>query len=36
MTTSDSKISVPVMADEFAKGKKPEYLFWVGCAGALF
>jgi Fe-S oxidoreductase len=22
------------MSDLFAKGKKPEYLFWVGCAGA--
>ncbi len=29
-----SKIEVPVMADQFAAGKKPEYLFWVGCAGA--
>lgn len=28
------KIEVPVMADLFANGKKPEYLFWVGCAGA--
>lgn len=28
------KISVPVMADLFARGEKPEYLFWVGCAGA--
>ncbi len=28
------KINVPVMADLFAKGEKPEYLFWVGCAGA--
>jgi heterodisulfide reductase subunit D len=28
------KITVPVMADLFAKGEKPEYLFWVGCAGA--
>lgn len=27
-------ISVPVMADVTAKGSKPEYLFWVGCAGA--
>jgi Fe-S oxidoreductase/nitrate reductase gamma subunit len=25
---------VPVMADLFAKGEIPEYLFWVGCAGA--
>jgi heterodisulfide reductase subunit D len=28
------KLEVPVMADVFASGKKPEYLFWVGCAGA--
>ncbi|MHC1707591.1 MAG: (Fe-S)-binding protein [Bacteroidales bacterium] len=28
------KIDVPVMADLFSKGEKPEYLFWVGCAGA--
>jgi Fe-S oxidoreductase len=29
-----TKIDVPVMADLAAKGEKPEYLFWVGCAGA--
>ena len=28
------KIEVPVMAEKFAKGEKPEYLLWVGCAGA--
>ncbi len=28
------KIEVPVMADLFARRQKPEYLFWVGCAGA--
>lgn len=28
------KIEVPIMADLAAKGEKPEYLFWVGCAGA--
>jgi len=28
------KIDIPVMADLFARGEKPEYLFWVGCAGA--
>lgn len=28
------KIDVPVIADLFARGVKPEYLFWVGCAGA--
>lgn len=25
---------IPLMADLFARGEKPEYLFWVGCAGA--
>src|SRR5664280_309017 len=28
------KVEVPVMADLFARSEKPEYLFWVGCAGA--
>jgi len=28
------KIEVPVMADLHARGEHPEYLFWVGCAGA--
>ncbi|MEZ4999738.1 MAG: (Fe-S)-binding protein [Bacteroidales bacterium] len=28
------KIDIPVMATEAARGNKPEYLFWVGCAGA--
>lgn len=28
------KIEIPVMADLQAKGIVPEYLFWVGCAGA--
>jgi Fe-S oxidoreductase len=28
------KIEIPVMADVHARGEKPEYLFWVGCAGA--
>jgi Fe-S oxidoreductase len=27
-------VEVPVMADLFASGEKPEYLFWVGSAGA--
>jgi heterodisulfide reductase subunit D len=25
---------IPLMADCHAQGKRPEYLFWVGCAGA--
>jgi Fe-S oxidoreductase len=29
-----TKIEIPVMADLHARGEKPEYLFWVGCAGA--
>jgi Fe-S oxidoreductase len=28
------QISVPIMSDLFARGEKPEYLFWVGSAGA--
>jgi len=28
------KINVPIMADLCIQGKKPEYLFWVGSAGA--
>lgn len=32
---SKEKIIVPVMADLYAKGEVPEYLFWVGCAGAI-
>lgn len=31
---SNEKIEVPVMADLYARGIKPDYLFWVGCAGA--
>jgi Fe-S oxidoreductase len=27
-------IDIPVMADLKARGEQPEYLFWVGCAGA--
>ena len=27
-------LEVPLMADRFAAGEKPEYLFWVGSAGA--
>jgi len=29
-----AQINVPVMAELAAQGKKPEYLYWVGCAGA--
>ena len=32
--TQQIPVEVPVMADLFAKGEKPEYLFWVGSAGA--
>jgi Fe-S oxidoreductase len=28
------KLDIPVMAELSARGEKPEYLFWVGCAGA--
>jgi Fe-S oxidoreductase len=34
MAENKRKIEVPVMAELFAKGEKPEYLLWVGSAGA--
>ena len=34
METIKVKVEVPVMADLFGKGIKPDYLFWVGSAGA--
>ncbi|MCP4441835.1 MAG: (Fe-S)-binding protein [Aureispira sp.] len=30
----DKKLEVPIMADLEAEGKKPDVLFWVGCAGS--
>jgi heterodisulfide reductase subunit C len=30
----DLNFSVPLMSDYAARGATPEYLFWVGCAGA--
>jgi Fe-S oxidoreductase len=30
----NTNITVPLMADLMARGESPEYLFWVGCAGA--
>ena len=34
MEKQKQRVDVPIMADLFAKGKKIEYLFWVGSAGA--
>jgi len=34
MDIKQKKIEVPVMADVFNKNQRPEYLFWVGSAGA--
>ncbi len=31
---TENILQVPVMADLAAKGEKPQYLYWVGCAGA--
>ena len=28
------ELHIPIMSERFAKGEQPEYLFWVGCAGA--
>ena len=30
----EDQVQVPVIADLHARGEHPEYLFWVGCAGA--
>lgn len=34
METKQIAVEVPIMADLFAKGEKPEFLLWVGSAGA--
>jgi Fe-S oxidoreductase len=34
MLWAEGKVQVPLMADMLAKGEKPEYLLWVGSAGA--
>lgn len=34
METKQRNVKVPVLADLTAEGKQPEYLFWVGSAGA--
>lgn len=34
METKQINVEVPVMADLAAEGKQPEYLYWVGSAGA--
>ena len=34
MLWADEKVKVPLMADFLAKGEIPEYLLWVGSAGA--
>ncbi|MGW8316123.1 MAG: (Fe-S)-binding protein [Bacteroidales bacterium] len=34
METKQINVEVPVMADLAARGEQPEYLFWVGSAGA--
>lgn len=31
---TEKTINIPIMSEVFAKGERPEYLFWVGCAGA--
>jgi heterodisulfide reductase subunit D len=34
MSSDKEILNVPVMADLASRSEKPEYLFWVGCAGA--
>lgn len=31
---TETALNVPIMSEVFSKGHKPEYLYWVGCAGA--
>ncbi len=31
---TEQALMVPVMSEVYAQGHKPEYLYWVGCAGA--
>ncbi len=31
---TNNLLNVPIMSNVFAQGHKPEYLYWVGCAGA--
>lgn len=31
---TEQTLKVPIMSEVFAQGHKPEYLYWVGCAGA--
>ncbi len=34
MEVQKKKVNVPLMSDVYSNGHKPEYLFWVGSAGA--
>jgi Fe-S oxidoreductase len=34
MNNNENKLNIPVLADEVARGNKPEYLLWIGCAGS--
>jgi Fe-S oxidoreductase/nitrate reductase gamma subunit len=34
MLWTEGKVEVPLLADALARGEKPEYLLWVGSAGA--
>lgn len=34
MHEEDQNISIPLMSDLAEEGRKPEYLLWIGCAGA--
>ena len=34
MDYKTGKIEIPLMAELYSRGETPEYLYWVGCAGA--
>lgn len=34
MSSKKNKLNIPVISDQVALGKYPEYLLWIGCAGS--
>jgi len=34
MNPEENKLNIPVYSEQVAKGKYPEYLLWIGCAGS--
>lgn len=34
MNKKEQELKIPVLSEEVAEGKNPEYLLWIGCAGS--